>query len=1092
MQVLAFRFTRASARWIRLAALSLTVSATAAQAEILVSPRAADMEIYAARELRRYLHQMRGVCLPVARGRQRGTSTEPLCIVGVLKDWPLLTQLAAEGKIPWTTANPGPQGYVLKSTTIDGRPTLVIAGADAIGCLYGVYGLLEDHFGVSFHLDGDVLPESVPGGAWPEIEEAKTPLVPVRGMLPWSNFFQSPSSYSWEDWKFILDQMARMRMNFICLHNYNGSFGHNEPFHNVELNGMMSRTWLATGRTGYGGHPGWDVNRYLFGATDLFDDYDFGSDCGLHNEKLDNRQVFRKGVAMFQRIIEYAHRRGIQVGLGEELNYFPACYGKAADDPAVIEARARQIATDYPNLDCLVCFTTESIKRDPNGPAMWRRIFDGFYGYLRKHAPSIRFAVSGWGLCPSPRDAKSLPRDVVAAEIAGYSASFDSGASYANREHWGCPWLECDINSSEYYYPYRIHLSDTVESWRARAPNTKGLYCLTWRLTDAIAPKMWFIARAPWDTKHELKDARAVYHEFARRWYGEKAANRITTIINQNEPYAPDNGECGPTLPFAVKTVAGPLFNLRSFKFSGGEGEEWEQAAIDGSECLAGIKDGDCKGYTIPGRGKSHPEWTRFTAKVSSAGAGGKIVIRLGEADGRKVGEVLVPAADPAPGTRSSHQGRVPDAKTWVDVSTTLSLPVLRRYPTIYLVFSNRTADDELLKAETQIKIIDHCIAEAETPAQKYRLGLLRNRIAAAADHIRLCLHFADAPWAHLGKMMESWIRNFSERVTDVSSLGSLASAETRFVQLNYLPQELKLRLPFRSHPPRDVTARGTRDGARITWRNEEPGARGFVVYRGREVATAKPLPPTASEFTDKASGRFDYSVAALRWDDEETPRSLLVTCLAGTADRTPPRIIVISPPTTARAGQPVWVEARLLDNRDYDLLSATLCYRTTGESNWTRLPMTRRVKAIFDAAIPARAVTDAGLEYFVEANDGDNTGVFPVSAPAQSWSMTVEAADKPSLAEEPVALHSRNKALEWPAAPGAFIYRIYRSQGPDFTPGPENLLTYVAAESAPRFEDNGEDFAGRPLQGGWYYRVTAVDRNGCEGRPSPAAFVKW
>lgn len=35
----------------------------------------------------------------------------------------------------------------------------------------------------------------------------------------------------------------------------------------------------------------------------LADDYDFGSDCALHGENLSNREVFRKGVSLFQRVI---------------------------------------------------------------------------------------------------------------------------------------------------------------------------------------------------------------------------------------------------------------------------------------------------------------------------------------------------------------------------------------------------------------------------------------------------------------------------------------------------------------------------------------------------------------------------------------------------------------------------------------------------------------------------------------------------------------------------------------------------------------------------------------------------------------------
>ena len=103
--------------------------------------------------------------------------------------------------------------------------TLVIAGSDEVGCLYGVYGLLEDYYDVGFYLGGDVLPDKKRPLRLPEVDERKKPAVAIRGFLPWTNFPQSATSYSWQDWKFILDQMAKMRMNFLHIHNYNGEAG---------------------------------------------------------------------------------------------------------------------------------------------------------------------------------------------------------------------------------------------------------------------------------------------------------------------------------------------------------------------------------------------------------------------------------------------------------------------------------------------------------------------------------------------------------------------------------------------------------------------------------------------------------------------------------------------------------------------------------------------------------------------------------------------------------------------------------------------------------------------------------------------------
>ena len=176
---------------------------------------------------------------------------------------------------------------MLKKFDADGREVLVIAGSDAIGCLYGVYGLLEDYYGLGFYLGGDILPVRS-ALRIPSVDQRKRPAVAIRGFLPWTNFPQSATVYSWQDWRFIIDQMAKMRMNFLHIHNYNETGlkpqvidvpRHNEMFHNFTCRGITSRVWMATVRTGhFWGMPRWDLSRYRFGAGDLFDDYDFGAD----------------------------------------------------------------------------------------------------------------------------------------------------------------------------------------------------------------------------------------------------------------------------------------------------------------------------------------------------------------------------------------------------------------------------------------------------------------------------------------------------------------------------------------------------------------------------------------------------------------------------------------------------------------------------------------------------------------------------------------------------------------------------------------------------------------------------------------------
>lgn len=1062
---------------------------------VLPPPRPTAMEDYAAKELTRYIHLLSGEWLHTAANTT--TVKEPGYILGRPGHHPVIDRLLKEGRLQCTPGHPGPQGYILKKLTLDGYDVIVIAANDETGLLYGVYGLLEEHLGISFSFDGDLLPTQKTN-LFPDIDEVKTPAVAIRGLLPWTNFPQSATSYSWDDWKYILDQMAKMRLNFLHIHNYSGEEGHNEMFHNFEAGGKLSRVWMATARSGHawGSYPGWDPNKYLFGAASLFDDYDFGADCALHNEKLSNRQVFRKGVNEFQRVIAYAHTRGIKIGLGLDINLIPASYQLDPADPRVITARVNQLQTDYPDLDYLLCFQSESLREDTavQQRKTWRAIFDGFYTTLKKSMPALRLAVAGWGI--RAVDVATLPPDVICAPISFYSDGCESGSVYGTREYWGCPWLERDFNSSVYYYPYNMDLSNTIKAWQSRAPNMKGFYALTWRLTDAVKAKVWFMSRAPWDDKNELNNSEALYSKFAAQQYGASAAAAITPIINQNEPFASDFSECRWTPPFLLARVdrrAQYLVNLLSFTFTitherGGNAT----GAISSMEKMAtsfsrqnhtrngpGPQPGQpCVGYITAGSWLAYdsvnfnPGFTHLILKMSSATDGGRLELRLDAPNGPKIGEgELLPTGA---------------WQTWKEA--TLDLQPATGAHTLYLVFRDRDpallAQAQADKAQAQLQTIATAIRQAATPGQKYRLSLLENRIAAERDHILLNMYAANRS-RDINDMTRSWVSHFTGRVSDISSLGNIVSLQNRFIQKNYIDLAWKQLNTYNTLAPGDVQARGTKEGARITWQTTGEAFRGYDIYRDGEKITARPLPAATRQYDDITGGFHRYEVYSLLWGNDAANGSASAACYAGAADTIPPQIVVISPPSSVLAGQPLWVKAHLLDNRLDGLLSAVLCYRAAGATAWTRLPMTRKIKSTFTAAIPAADIPGGGIEYYITATDGDNETVFPADAPAHPLSIVQEKAPPGVQTPATPAVAAQQETLQWPAVKGAAAYRIYRASRPEAAAGPETLLTYIAADAALQFTDNGLDFEGQPLTGPCYYRVTAVDAFGYE---SPAS----
>ena len=394
---------------------------------IIIGAKASQLEQYAAKELQRYLYQITGTWLDIKKGVKE--LKVPSFVIGTAESNPAIGRLIADGHFAVSAEDPGPQGYVLKRLEVNKQPVIAIAGSDEIGCVYGVYGLLGDYYHIGFFLGGDVLPDKRSPLTWVDVDERKAPAMSIRGFLPWTNFPQSATVYSWEDWKFIIDQMAKMRMNFIHIHNYNGELGHNEMYHNFTYKGYTSRVWMPTARTGHKwACPGWEVNKYLFGASDLFDDYDFGADCALHNENLSNEEVFRKSASLFRKVIEYAHTRSVKIGLGLDINLIPEEYKAKPEDPEVVQARVDQLVNDYPDLDYLLCFQSEVVGKNEEFHETWRRILMGFYDGVKARMPGTRVAVAGWGL--DPKSIETLPADVISAPISPYSDACESGAIY--------------------------------------------------------------------------------------------------------------------------------------------------------------------------------------------------------------------------------------------------------------------------------------------------------------------------------------------------------------------------------------------------------------------------------------------------------------------------------------------------------------------------------------------------------------------------------------------------------------------------------------------------------------------------------------
>ena len=892
-----------------------TVGALAAKAaEIVVARNAPALERYAAKELQRYLYQISGESPTIVV--TAAPETDVFVIGDRFSEQIRATQLELE--------HPGSQGYVLKRS---GR-MLVIAGTDPEGTLYGVYGLLQDHYGVGFLMSGDVMPETRGPLRLVDVDEVKTPRQAIRGFTNHWCYMQGAGTWSLEDWKHYIDQMARMRMNLLSIHNYVFE-GYRENW--LNWGECKQKNFNQNSDQGAFYHGcSWPLREYPGLSADLFDDYAFGSAASMHTGGLSNKDVWERCASTFQQIIAHAHKRGVKVALGTEFHQLK---------PDQQEAVCESILTWYPDLDALVYYRHEGT----DAPPFVQSIYDVF----RKRAPKMNHVLTGWGEL-SEANLKDVPDDVRAGPFTAYSDKFENGVRYGQRAYWAGPWLEEDNKGDMHYMPWSKDLAKTVESYQKRADNMSGLVALTWRLTDAIDPRIFYIAAAPWDSANKWVTSRGVYLEYARRCYGVENADVLADILDQNEALAQDPADC----------------------------------RIGGN--LGGIA------------------------------------------------------------------------------------------PTLNA--------EQIRKADAQLAVIDTCLERTSNRDRIERLNWLRNRILGAKLHNQL----AENP----GGIAEAWSRSYLHRTMDMSTLGQLVSNHQMVMQLHIMKIEEAKRAAQRIKYPSHVVARQYSSGVQLDWHNEEPGAAGFNIYCNKEKLNSEPLPATRSSYnylTGDVSGTFQVSVLAADGEDS-------LQCTPVTVDTSTPRVVVISPPTSAVPGQPVDIEARVCCGWLPDEVTAQLQYRRMGTERWVLLPMQRRCRAVFGARIPLDSLLEESIEYQICASVGGKPVMYPATAAEYSAFITMETGKftPPPCAPKSLTLDADAKTLRWQVAPDpVFWWRIYRSNNANFTPGRDSILTYVY-KNTQAFADCEPDFEDRPLTGAFYYRITSMDCLGNESAPSEAVRVKY
>ncbi len=462
----------------KLIASILVLITSIASAQTIVCPSGAPANVkLAAKEIRRYVYLRTGKLLPVAE--------------------------AGEGIALKIDPSLGAQEYRL-------HPHSITGGSD-VGVLYGAYRYAE-LLGVRFYLHGDVIPDEQLKELPAVKEEIGRPIFETRGILPFHDFPEGPDWWSTDDYRAYVEQLAKMRMNFIGMHCYDW-----EPLvwrgvaEDVADDGSVRTAYPAgwfrsTHGSGTWGLKPLKTSAYTAGAAELFTVDDMCSEI----EDADGRH-FERVARLLGVTVADAHALGIKVCVGTESPlHIPGPAAKRLQDLGKTE-RAREIyhgmfkwLMKNAPVDYFWTWTPEGWIWSGNSPGQANATANDFKAALAALDDLGRpfaLATSGWVLGPQQNRSawdQMLPRNRPWPTSISTSATcrltrhlpisktVPSGPSRGSRATRTRPATSRGSSGMRY---------DAVD---ARHLGCTGLIGIHWH-TKALAQNISALAQAAWD-----------------------------------------------------------------------------------------------------------------------------------------------------------------------------------------------------------------------------------------------------------------------------------------------------------------------------------------------------------------------------------------------------------------------------------------------------------------------------------------------------------------------------------------------------------------------------------------------------------------
>ena len=498
------------------------------------------VDVVAARELNRYIYQMTGELTTVI-------------------DESILTNFRVQATERFEIRSAEHTGHTIRQTDNSGVTIYQISGKTPESRLNGVYSLLHQ-FGVRFGMDNDRVPNFKENNNLPlinNIVEAE-PMFAHRGLQPFHDFPEGPDWWNTEMYMHVINQISKLKMNFLGLHTYPYSnatrpgTGTNEPTvwvgttddldsnGNVLPSGAYQTSYANTERGEWGYQP-MKTSDFNYGADQIFPTDCFATkpttqaSCPYAKTPTTQADFFNTVSTMLQEAFSFADSVNVETCVGTETPLSKPDGGVSTEK--YYEGMFTRLQKTIPSLDWYWVWTPEAWewgRMNSSNPIFTNAVKDLEVAMKVHDSMNLKWkmATNGWVVGPLP-DRSIFDKTLGSEWDAITSIDLQTGhapvdPSYQNITHhkkWAIPWMEDDPNLGG----AQLWVSRTLQHMEdAKKYGCTGLLGIHWR-TKMTSPQIEAMAAKSWNSSLVSQD---FWIDWCSSSFGENVVSECSQIFD--------------------------------------------------------------------------------------------------------------------------------------------------------------------------------------------------------------------------------------------------------------------------------------------------------------------------------------------------------------------------------------------------------------------------------------------------------------------------------------------------------------------------------------------------------------------------------